>query len=247
MNKSEQLERIYFFAQQSCVSVSIKEIDAYFSSGNAKNKRDKLERICFFAQQSGISLEELDAYFSLRDAKKILPGMYVYADGLVSSEIIPNRQIKAVVGYIEDKTVYAVCLQVKRLPWSDSISFYVEETRMMSNGKEATKKILETAWAQGKKAEAAQWCHDYAQDGVKQGEAFLPSLDELKRLSFYRGVINDSLRRLKAALLKQGFYWSSIESNRNMAKSLYMIGRDEGDDCCKFLWHYVRPVISFEL
>ncbi len=41
---------------------------------------------------------------------EIRPGMFVYADNTIRSEIIEGLQIKAVVGYVEGHQVYAVCL-----------------------------------------------------------------------------------------------------------------------------------------
>lgn len=185
--------------------------------------------------------------------EQVLPGMYVYADGLVSSEIIPNRQIKAVVGYVAEGKVYAVCLKETELPWS-SDRLLVPETKTMISGKEATKKILETAWAQGKKAEAAQWCHDYAEDGVKPGEAFLASLYEWENLLANKDVINASLKCLGGATLFQS-YWLSNEYNSHNSRRLTMIHDCYyiyGKSSCYYIYgksydNYVRPVISFEL
>lgn len=42
----------------------------------------------------------------------IKPGMFIYTDNSISEELIPERQVKAVVGYIENNTVYALsCIQ----------------------------------------------------------------------------------------------------------------------------------------
>ena len=80
----------------------------------------------------------------------------------------------------------------------------------MTGGKEATRKILEISRKKRQEAEAAQWCYDYAEDGVKQGEAFLPSLTELEKLFANKAAINASLNALGVALL-EGWYWSSTE------------------------------------
>jgi len=139
----------------------------------------------------------------------IRSGMYVYDDNFISAELIVGRQVKAVVGYVEEDTVYAVCLRQAQMPWSSGF-LAVKETQTMHSGKEATLKILETAETSGKTAEAAQWCHEYTYDGVKKGEAFLPSIDELKKLYKSKGAINNALKKIRADLLK-GRIWSSSE------------------------------------
>ena len=43
--------------------------------------------------------------------KRVLPGMYIYADGLIYPEIIEGRQVMAIVGSVDGSDVLAVCLQ----------------------------------------------------------------------------------------------------------------------------------------
>ena len=105
----------------------------------------------------------------------------------------------------------------------------------------ATDSAAETAQAQ--EAEAAQWCYDYAEDGVKQGEAFLPSLAELEKLFANKAAINASLKALGVALL-EGWYWSSTEYSSSYAWSLFMgsgLKYNYGKGNNHF---YVRPVIK---
>lgn len=213
------------------------------------NKEEKLEQIYCLAQKLGLSRGEVVDYFSEKAGRcsttqEIVPGMYVYADGLVSSEIIPNRQIKAVVGYVEEGMVYAVCLKQANLPWSsDCLS--VSETRTMVNGKEATQKILKAARTQRQKAEAAKWCYNYAEDGVKPKEAFLASLYEWKKIFANRNEVNASLTRLGVAVL-EGCYWSSTEYVSNHSWRLYL-GSGGTNDYNKNCNYYVRPVIAFRI
>lgn len=147
--------------------------------------------------------------------KRVLPGMYIYADGLIYPEIIEGRQVMAIVGSVDGSDVLAVCLQEACLPWS-SDWLEAKATQKMTGGKEATRKILEISRKKRQEAEAAQWCYDYAEDGVKQGEAFLPSLTELEKLFANKAAINASLNALGVALL-EGWYWSSTESGSDWA------------------------------
>lgn len=117
----------------------------------------------------------------------------------------------------------------------------------MTGGKEATRKILEISRKKRQEAEAAQWCYDYAEDGVKQGEAFLPSLTELEKLFANKAAINASLNALGVALL-EGWYWSSTEYDVYNAWYLWL-----GDGYRTYNLKgygnngYVRPVLALKL
>jgi hypothetical protein len=140
--------------------------------------------------------------------------------------------------------VLAVCLQEACLPWS-SDWLEAKATQKMTGGKEATRKLLEISRKKRQEAEAAQWCYDYAEDGVKQGEAFLPSLTELEKLFANKAAINASLKALGVALL-EGWCWSSTEYNSNLAWLLSLsngIRSSNGKDDDG----YVRPVLALKL
>lgn len=226
-------------------------------------KKKTLEQAERYVQKLGLTSEEMVKYSLSKDvlvsfneqsqqvsskkgemSKKVLPGMYVYADGLISSEFICGRQVKAVVGYIEGDTAYAVCLRETRLPWSKNF-LQVPETRDMVSGKEATREILEAAQRQRKLATAVQWCYEYAEDGVKQGEGFLPSQAELEKLFVNKDTINESIKALGAALLEWG-YWSSIERFYDGA---WIFDMDSGRRiwCYKNINLYVRPVLAISI
>lgn len=114
----------------------------------------------------------------------VLPGMYVYTDGLIYPEIIEGRQIKAVVGYVDGSEVLAVCLKERKLPWGP---------QRMSLGEPS----------------AYDWCGNYREDGVERGSAFLATAPQLKRIAESGEVINASLRALpETAMELDGWYWS---------------------------------------
>ncbi len=177
--------------------------------------------------------------------KRVLPGMYIYADGLISAELITGRQVMAIVGSVDGSDVLAVCLQEVCLPWS-SDWLEAKATQKMTGGKEATRKLLEISRKKRQEAEAAQWCYDYAEDGVKQGEAFLPSLTELEKLFANKAAINASLKALGVALL-EGWYWSSIEYDNDYAREFYMGNGDRNYDYKYYNNYSVRPVIAIQL
>ncbi|MBO5284552.1 MAG: hypothetical protein J6B00_01605, partial [Alphaproteobacteria bacterium] len=101
------------------------------------NAEEKLKAIAekLKETETGLSIDEVIAYLqrnadTLRDrkSKDIFPGMYVYANGQVSAEIIEGRQIMAVIGSAEVHRkgywtwidVVAVCLQEKRMEWVEA-------------------------------------------------------------------------------------------------------------------------------
>ena len=130
------------------------------------------------------------------------------------------------------------------MPWS-SDWLEAKATQKMTGGKEATRKILEISRKKRQEAEAAQWCYDYAEDGVKQGEAFLPSLTELEKLFANKAAINASLNALGVALL-EGWYWSSTEYYSNLAWLLHMHNGGRYN-YYKYNYTYVRPVLALKL
>ncbi len=190
-------------------------------------------------------IEKLGTVFDIPNG--LAPGMYVYADGLISSEIIKNRQIMAIVGFISQSKVLAVCLQQTRLNWSSAyVETQLEDTDEMRNGQEATRILVNRVRAMGFNAEAAEWCFEYDQDGVKKHEAFLPSLLELGHVFSNRKVIDASLQALHAELL-DGWYLSSCSYDFYNAWKLKMsdgtvgyVGKNLRADNCAL----VRPLLD---
>ena len=210
-------------------------------------KKENLEQVNRLVQKLGLLFQKVKEAFSAKVSKssEILPGMYVYADGLISAKRKAKRQVKAVVGYVEGKTVYAVCLKKTGLSWSFH-HLKVKASRNMISGKEATRKILAAAIKQRKNAEAVQWCYAYAEDGVIPGEAFLPSLEELEKLYANKEAINRSLSALNARKL-DGQYLSSAEYDMDSACLLDMDSGDRGCGYKHLFIYYARPVIAIQL
>ena len=192
-------------------------------------------------------IEKLRTVFDIPNG--LTSGMYVYADGLISSEIIKNRQIMAIVGYVSPSKVLALCLRQKRLPWG---VFYASslltlvgndkeeiihcphcgETLILhqkSDGEELTRLFIRhTRKAINNKiddksqiATSAAWCYDYNLDGVEEYSAFLPSLTELRALFANKEALNPALKALGAEIL-DGWYWSSCLYDSRHAWKLRM-------------------------
>ena len=145
--------------------------------------------------------------------KKVEPGMFYYADGLIFPELIKDNQVSAIVGCVDKRCGLALGLRETELPWS-SDWLYVDMSSGLS-GKEATSLILKTAKERQKKAEAAEWCAEYAFDGIEAGTGFMPSKEELKHIFGNLKKLRESFALLNSGglsgncLLEEGFYWSS--------------------------------------
>ena len=151
--------------------------------------------------------------------KRIKPGMFYYADGLIFPELIKDNQVSAIVGYAGKGRILGVGLRETELPWS-SDWLYVNMPTGLS-GEEATALILKTAKEKHKKAEVAEWCAEYAFDGIEAGTGFIPSKEELKLIFGNRKKLRQSFALLNSeglsadSLQDEAFYWSSSESYRS--------------------------------
>ena len=147
--------------------------------------------------------------------KKVVPGMFYYADGLIFPELIKDNQVSAIVGCVDRNHGLALGLREAVLPWS-SDWLYVDIPTKLS-GKEATALILKAAQKVRKNAEAAEWCAEYAFDGIKAGTGFLPNKEELKHIFGNRKTLRESFALLNSeglsvdSLQEDAFYWSSSE------------------------------------
>ena len=106
--------------------------------------------------------------------------MFYYAEGHVfSKKILGNKQVSGVVAYVDDNQHgLIVTLDQEKLPWSSQRDQFGLSAKM--KGLENTTLIVDALKNSSKKAEAVEYCATYEQNGIQKGQAFLPSLDELK-------------------------------------------------------------------
>ena len=184
--------------------------------------------------------------------KKIAPGMFYYADGLIFPELIKDNQVSAIVGCVDKRCGLALGLRETELPWS-SDWLYVDMSSGLS-GKEATSLILKTAKERQKKAEAAEWCAEYAFDGIEAGTGFMPSKEELKRIFGNRKKLRESFALLNSGglsgncLQEDAFYWSSSENNNHDVYAWVVRPSDGGmGSYSKLNSNRVRCVVEFKI
>lgn len=242
MKKNEKFETLTKMVGMA--GFQLDEVVAYWQATGQLNTTEPKEKTAAPEQPKDLSGITILPSKKIVTPKVIEVGMFMYADGLIFPEIVKGNQITSVVGYAGRTQGLAVCLREKRLPWSSHL-LYVGLSENLS-GKEATRLIVEAARRQGKKADAAEYCYTYAEDGVKAGEAFLSSKEELGLLYPGKEYINRALDRLRAEKLGRN-YLSSSEYNYSSAwfqlfNSGYIdyYSKDDYNG-------YVRPVLAFTL
>ena len=179
----------------------------------------------------------------------VRPGMFVAPDNRIYRGMPEGGPVSGVVGFVDGDKALALCLTERSYPWSSSC-ISVPETRTMTSGLAATRKILETARKLGKKAEAAEWCANYP--GIKAAEVFLPSIFELKRLLSCQDIINRSLDMLGGGVhlldARYPYLSSNEESSYYVWTSLGPQKKNETHlDLPASVWFNIRPVFWVDL
>ena len=177
-----------------------------------------LQQLCSLGKKTTFQDVNLIPSKKFVTPKKVEPGMFYYADGLIFPELIKDSQVSAIVGCVDRNHGLALGLRETVLPWS-SDWLYIKVLLGLSelSGKEATSLILKTAKEKQENAEAAEWCVEYAFDGIKAGTGFMPSKEELKRIFGNRKKLRESFALLNSGglsgncLQEDAFYWSSSE------------------------------------
>ena len=220
----------------------------WFPSKVETDQTDESERKLLKKEVDGTAKSEEKPFPKEVKVQKKKVGMFYYAeDKSFSEELILNKTVSGVVYHVDEIGEHGlvVLLHQEVLRWlSDYLSVAIPDGL---NGKENTRLILEFARNRGLKAEAAEYCVNYAYDGVKAGEAFFPSIDELKCLYKNKELINDKLAMIKGAdLLDEWYYWSSSESSKlNAWNQPFYNGCVSTSYCGKRSSYYVRPVVAF--
>lgn len=207
---------------------------------------------CFLSKQSKPVL------FS---PKSIRPGMFYCArDGSFFDRVVSGKEVSGVVGYVkrdfaEGDSAWGfvsgliVGLREAKRPWSRNYLFaqLPEELK----GKDNTLLIQAAATLQNKKAEAAEWCLNYAFDGIEAGQAFLANTEEQFEVLSNIEKINSALERLgHERLHADEYYVTSSECDREHAEyvKISQNGRKHQlsvDACAKHIRCRVRPFIAF--
>lgn len=180
--------------------------------------------------------------------KQVKSGMFVAPDNKIYLGMPEGRPVKGVIGFVKpDKALAkAVCLRSVVLPWSSDF-LEVPETRNSWYGQESIRKILEIAQIKQQRAEAAEWCYNFEEDGVKKGEAFLPTLSELGDLSRNREAVDEALGLLHVNLLDR-WCWSADEAEDEDFRAMLMcMDNNRVRSCFKDEDYPVRAMFEVDL
>ncbi len=169
--------------------------------------------------------------------------VYYAADKSFSKDIIPGRQPSGFVAYVDESGKHGLicCLRAARKPWSSDDLFVDLPPNL--NGKDNTRLILEAADKQGKKAEAAAYCANYAFDGVKAGEAFLANKEEAEKISRNFSLLRKKLKNVGIKI--SNLQWSSSEATSMYAWTTLVINGGLHNDYYKKCPIDVLPVMAF--
>ena len=182
------------------------------------------------------------------DVSDVKVGWYAFAGGKFSpvSDTYPNCQ--GVVGWVNpDKSApqgqrgLIITPDEVKKAWSDKGC----KTNIKDeyDGKGNTEKLI----AYGKKHKinfpAVEWCAQYSKNGVRPGEGFMPSKEQLKRIVANWELVNPALQKIDGIIL-DGWIWSSSEDDYAYAWVV-----NAGDGSVSFYNKgsnlYVRCVLAF--
>ena len=96
-------------------------------------KSERLKAVGAVAESLGLTAKEVIAYFGKASVQfeeaasvnVVCPGMYYYSDGTISAEVLSEKQISGVVGWVDDSGRHGLVLGLRevRLPWFASLKW----------------------------------------------------------------------------------------------------------------------------
>ena len=178
-------------------------------------------------------------------------GDILYSDKSCDQNFVtPNKPI----GVVFDRANrLALALDTEIKAWSDdffdvpTLPNYTSSSAAIADwqGKNNTRLVLEYCKTRGKSCPAFEYVNSYKTEGTNAGDWYLPAAGELNAIYNNRIVLNDALKKIGAATLEVGEYWSSSESSSADAwtHNFYY------GEVNSYLKHYnnrdVRPVLAF--
>ena len=175
-------------------------------------------------------------------------GWYAFAGGKFSPDPDSYPNCQGVVGWVNpDKSApqgqrgLIVTPDEVEKAWSDKDC----ETNIKDeyDGKGNTEKLIVYGKAHGISFPAAEWCVRYSKNGVRPGEGFMPSKEQLKRIVANWELVNPALQKIDGIIL-DGWIWSSSEDDYAYAWVV-----NAGDGSVSFYNKgsnlYVRCVLAF--
>ncbi len=176
-----------------------------------KEKENALQTVRLLMTKLGLTSKEVIEYLSSTpSAKTAKVGMYYYAkENIYSEKPIPGKTISGIIAYVDPSGRHGLVigLREERLPWSKDLLWC--DHLLPDDGLKNTQLILLYSQKHKHKAQAAEWCHSYAYDGISAGNAFLPSSEQWLKIVSNITDINLALGKINQPLLDKFCYWTS--------------------------------------
>ena len=182
------------------------------------------------------------------DVSDVKVGWYAFAGGKFSPAPDAYANCQGVVGWVNpDKSApigqrgLIITPDEVKKAWS-SVNC---ETNIKDeyDGKGNTEKLIVYGKAHGISFPAAEWCVRYSKNGVRPGEGFMPSKEQLKRIVANWELVNPALQKIDG-IIPDGWIWSSSEDDYAYAWVV-----NAGDGSVSFYNKgsnlYVRCVLAF--
>lgn len=144
-------------------------------------------------------------------------GMFNLQDGRTVGQLeAENRtKVRSVIACVDETRNVAIGLCPVRIMLPFSFSCLMVNTAGIESGREATRILLEEAAKCHIELPAAEFCFNFARNGVEKGEAFLPSKHELQKISL-QGEFKKAWHQLGMLSGDRTFLSSSVGHNFNV-------------------------------
>lgn len=146
-------------------------------------------------------------------------GDIVYPSGLISNELQKSIRATGVVGWKNPdpnapigQRGLVICREKKNLIWSTDTNS--KGITYSDDGWADTQALLGEVREKGWQLQAIEYCAAYAEDGIRAGEGFLPSIKQLHSTIANLETIENSL--IKIGAIPGGVYWSSSQYDADL-------------------------------
>ncbi len=154
-----------------------------------------------------------------------VPGMILYSDGTVSWDVISGKTPVGVVAYVDETRRFAVALEETTAYFSTGredvscLTNYIDGSSAQTDFNGAANTSCMINYNGSYSYPAAEYCNNYKPVSSGKGSSgwYLPAAGELYVTSFSYGAINLGLQKLSKTQLSSSYYWSSSETNSNLA------------------------------
>lgn len=147
-------------------------------------------------------------------------GDIAYPGGSIVPEVMDGIKATGIVAWKNPDLAAPIAqrglvlgLNRKRVAWSDTRE--LTGIKDLDDGWGNTQRLIKIGKEKDWTFHAAEWCANYAKDGVKPGEAFLPAKEQWEKIALNTEVIAKSLEELGSNIKLRGYLTTSSEESIN--------------------------------